>query len=116
MLVEAGSDVVGEGDDHRFGVLGWATCFRHVREEVAEYLLSNGAKLDLWSAIALDRAAVRALIAGDPSLLGARMSRNFRRRTPLHHAAAKNRPDMVRLLIGLGRRPERNRRYRRHAR
>ena len=56
MLVEAGSDVVGHGDDHQVGVLGWATCFRRVREDVADYLLRNGAKLDLWSAIALDRA------------------------------------------------------------
>jgi cytohesin len=103
MLVEAGSDVVGEGDDYGLGVLGWATCFRHVREEVADYLLRNGAMLDLWSAIALNRTdAVRALIVDDPSRLGARMSRNFRRRTPLHHAAAKNRPDMVLLLLALG--------------
>src|SRR5262245_35557278 len=30
------------------------------------------------------------------------MSRNHRRRTPLHHAAARNRPRMVRLLLDLG--------------
>jgi len=60
---------------------------------VAAYLLSQGAKLDLWSAIALDRADdVRRLITGDPALLNARMTRNQHRRTPLHHAAAKNRP------------------------
>src|SRR5215470_6939774 len=55
MLVEAGSDVVGDGDDHQLGVLGWATCFRTARADVAEYLLGRGAKLNLWSAIALDR-------------------------------------------------------------
>ena len=43
MLVEAGSDIVGEGDDYQVGVLGWATCFRRVREDVAEYLLRAGA-------------------------------------------------------------------------
>jgi ankyrin repeat protein len=70
---------------------------------VAAYLLSKGAKLDLWSAIALDRADdVRRLITGDPALLNARMTRNQHRRTPLHHAAAKNRPAMVRLLLDLG--------------
>ena len=103
MLVEAGSDVQGMGDDYEVGVLGWATCFRRVREEVAEYLLRHGARLDLWSAIALDRAdQVRSLVARDPSLLAARMTRNQHRRTPLHHAAAKNRPGMVRLLLDLG--------------
>ena len=103
MLVEAGSDIDGKGDDYEVGVLGWATCFRRVREDVAAYLLRSGAKLDLWSAIALDRADdVRRLITSDPTLLNARMTRNQHRRTPLHHAAAKNRPMIVRLLLDLG--------------
>jgi ankyrin repeat protein len=103
LLVEAGSDVVGEGDDHQVGVIGWATCFARVREDVAAYLLAHGANLNLWSAIALDREDdVRGFIARDPSLVGARMSRNEHRRMPLHHAAAKNRPRMVRLLLELG--------------
>jgi ankyrin repeat protein len=103
MLVEAGSDVIGEGDDHQLGVLGWATCFRTARADVAEYLLGRGAKLNLWSAIALDRADdIRGFIARDPALLQAHMSRNEHHRTPLHHAAAKNRPQMVRLLLDLG--------------
>jgi ankyrin repeat protein len=45
---------------------------------------------------------VRDMIARDPTLLRARMTRNLRRRTALHHAAAKNRPAMVRLLLELG--------------
>jgi ankyrin repeat protein len=103
MLVGAGSDIIGAGDDHQLGVLGWATCFRRVRTDVAEYLLRHGARLNLWSAIALDRAGdVRDFITRDPSLLGAQMSRNEHHRTPLHHAAAKNRPQMVRLLLDLG--------------
>jgi ankyrin repeat protein len=103
LLVEAGSDVDGKGDDYEVGVLGWATCFRRVREDVAEYLLRHGARLDFWSAIALDRADdLRSLVARDPSLLVARMTRNQHRRTPLHHAAAKNRPRMIQLLLDLG--------------
>jgi ankyrin repeat protein len=103
LLVEAGSDVVGEGDDHQVGVLGWATCFARVREDVAAYLLAHGARFNLWSAIALDREGdVRGFIAREPALLSARMSRNEHYRTPLHHAAAKNRPRMVRLLLDLG--------------
>jgi ankyrin repeat protein len=102
-LVEAGADVVGAGDDHQLGVLGWATCFRETRTEIANYLLDRGAPLDIWSAIALEGAAdVRRLVAADPGLLVARMSRNEHRRTPLHHAAAKNRPATVRLLLELG--------------
>ena len=103
MLVEAGSDVIGEGDDHHVNVLGWATCLGRVREDVAGYLLSVGAKLNIWSAIALDRGDdVRRFVQDDPSALAARMSRNEHYRTPLHHAAAVNRPDMVRVLIELG--------------
>src|SRR4029434_10902854 len=76
MLVEAGSDVIGEGDDHQLEVLGWATCLHHVREEVAEYLLRSWA-LNIWSAIALGRTdEVRAFVRSAPSILAARMSRN----------------------------------------
>ncbi len=103
MLVEAGSDVDGESDDHQVGVLGWATCLGKVRDEVAAYLLSVGARLNIWSAIALDRADdVRAFVGRTPSLLAARSSRNDHHRTVLHHAAAVNRPGMVRLLLELG--------------
>jgi len=103
VLVEAGSDVDGEGDDHQVGVLGWATCLGKVREDVAAYLLSAGARLNIWSAIALDRADdVRAFVRRDPALLTARSSHNDHHRTVLHHAAAVNRPAMVRLLLELG--------------
>jgi ankyrin repeat protein len=103
MLVEAGSDVVGEGDDHQLGVLGWATCFRRARADIADYLLDHGAKLNLWAAIALGWTEdVRNFVVRDPSWLSARMSRNEHHRTALHHAAANNQPEIVRLLIGLG--------------
>jgi ankyrin repeat protein len=107
MLVEAGSEIDGEGDDHQVGVLGWATCLGEVREDVARYLLDAGAKLNIWSAIALDRADdVRAFVGRDPSILSARSSRNDHHRTVLHHAAAVNRPSMVRLLLELGARAD----------
>jgi ankyrin repeat protein len=103
LLVEAGADVDGKGDDPGVGVLGWATCFKEVREDIAAYLLSHGAELNLWTAVALDRPdELRAMIARDPALLGARMTRNQHRRTPLHHAAAKGRLRMVELLLELG--------------
>jgi ankyrin repeat protein len=103
LLVEAGADVDGQGDDHEVGVLGWATCFREVRQEVAAYLLDHGAKLSPWTAIALGRAdELRAMVARDRSVLAARMTRNQHRCTPLHHAVRKNRPGIVRLLLELG--------------
>ena len=103
LLVEAGADIEGRGDDHGVGVLGWATCFDKVRQDVAAYLLDHGATLNVWTAIALDRPdALHDLVSRDNALLGARMSRNQHRRTPLHHAVAKNRPRMVRLLLELG--------------
>jgi ankyrin repeat protein len=103
LLVEAGADVDGKGDDPEVGVLGWATCFRDVRQDVADYLLSHGATLNLWSAIALDKAeSLRAMIARDPALLAARMTRRHHRRTALHHAAARNMPRIVELLLELG--------------
>ena len=103
LLVEAGADVDGKGDDPEVGILGWATCFRQVREDVAEYLLSHGATLNLWSAIALDKVDdVRLMVSRDPALLAARMTRAQHRRTPLHHAAARNRLRIVQLLLELG--------------
>jgi ankyrin repeat protein len=103
LLVDAGSDVIGDGDDHRLGVLGWATCFHETRQDVAAYLLARGARLNLWSAIALGRTEdVRSMIAADPSLRDARMSRSEHRRTALHHAAGRNQRDVVRLLLELG--------------
>jgi len=103
LLVEAGADIDGKGDDHGVGVLGWATCFGDVRHEVATYLLDHGAKLDLWTAISLDRADdLRAMVTRDRSLLAARMTRNQHRCTPLHHAVRKNRLRIVQLLLELG--------------
>jgi ankyrin repeat protein len=103
LLVEAGADVDGKGDDPEVGILGWASCFKQVREDVAEYLLSHGAPLNVWSAIALDKVDdVRTMVSRDPALLAARMTRAHHRRTPLHHAAARNRLRIVQLLLQLG--------------
>lgn len=107
ILVEGGADIVGAGDDYEVGVLGWATCFRAVRADIADYLLARGAPLTLWTAIALDRGPeLRAMIERDPALLDQRMTRNQHRRTALHHAAARDRPVMVGLLLDLGADPQ----------
>jgi ankyrin repeat protein len=102
-LVALGGDIQGDGDDHQMGVLGWATCLRQVHEEVAAHLLAKGARLDIFSAVALDRGDdVRRMVAADAGQLRRQMSRNEHGRSPLHHAVHCNRPDMVRLLLELG--------------
>jgi ankyrin repeat protein len=102
-LLEAGADIDGEGDDHQIGVLGWATCFKHVQREAAEHLLARGAKPTIFSSVAIDRSdLVRRLIEGDRALLAATMSPLEQHRTPLHLAAIKNCPATAKLLLELG--------------
>jgi uncharacterized glyoxalase superfamily protein PhnB len=103
-LIDAGADVDGEGDEHQIGAIGWATCFKHVRTEAANYLIARGAKPTIFSAVSLNRAdLVRKLVSDDPKLLRMRkMSRFEHHRTPLHLAVLKNRPQMVKLLLELG--------------
>jgi hypothetical protein len=102
-LLAAGADIDGEGDLHEVGAIGWATCFRDVRADAAEFLLARGARPTIFSSVALDRAdLVRKLVEADASLVRAKMSRFEQHRTPLHLAVLKNRPNMVALLLELG--------------
>jgi uncharacterized glyoxalase superfamily protein PhnB len=102
-LLDAGADIDGAGDEHQAGVIGWATCFRRVHHDVADYLLARGAKPTIFSAIALGRAdLLRRLVADDPGLPASRMSRFEHRRTPLHFAVLKGKADIVGLLLDLG--------------
>lgn len=55
LLAEAGGEIDGGGDEHEAGVIGWATCFRAVHRDVAEWLLKRGAKPTIFSSIALGR-------------------------------------------------------------
>ena len=103
LLVEAGADIEGKGDDPGVGIVGWATCFRQVREDVADVPAQPRGNAQPVEAIALDQVNdVRAMVTRDPALLAARMTRNHHRRTPLHHAAARNRLAIVQLLLELG--------------
>lgn len=110
ILLEAGTDIEGWGNDHELNVLGWATSLGPCHEETARYLLSRGATMTLWSAIALDdAAAVRRIVRENPDILATtHMSRNEDARSPLHHAVERNRAAMVRLLLDLGADPTRH--------
>lgn len=102
-LLAAGADPDGAGDEHELGAIGWAACFRQTHAAVAERLLAAGAAPTFLSAVALGRDdLVRSLAAADPAVVMRPMSRFDRRRTPLHLAVIKNRPEMVRLLLELG--------------
>ncbi|WP_299624396.1 glyoxalase superfamily protein [Pelagibius sp.] len=102
-LVAAGADIEGEGDAHEMGVIGWATCFRQVRHDVAAFLIDRGAEPTIFAAVALDRPdLVRRLVEADPRLLFHQMSRFENHATALHFAVLKNRAEMVGLLLKLG--------------
>jgi ankyrin repeat protein len=102
-LADAGGDVVGHGDDHALEVIGWATCWDHPHPDVANFLVSRGARHHIFSAISLNLAdEVRRIVAADPSALNSRMSRNEDHRMPLHYAVLRQRAEMVSLLLDLG--------------
>jgi len=96
-LADAGGDVIGAGDDHALEVIGWATCFGECHDDVAEFLVSRGARHHVFSAIAMGlRDELRA------EDVTRRMSRNEDHQTPLHFAVARDRPELVARLLELG--------------
>jgi hypothetical protein len=85
-LADAGGDVIGEGDDHAGGVIGWACCWEDCSDDshraVVDFLISRGARHHIFSAVAMDLAdEVRRIVAADPSTLNQRQSRNENNRT-----------------------------------
>ncbi len=106
LLVEMGADLNDCSDDHEMGPLGWACRGQHVRREVAEYLLTQGAVLDIFSAIALgDAEAVKRLVAAEADVLERKMSRNEHFRTPLHFAVDRRQLAIAKLLLEKGAAP-----------
>jgi len=106
-LADAGGDVIGEGDDHAGGVIGWASCWEDCDDDkhraVVDFLISRGARHHIFSAMAMNLPnEVRRIVSVDPSALNQRQSRNENNRTPLHFGVAMNRPQMVNLLLELG--------------
>ena len=106
-LVDAGGDVIGDGDDHAGGVIGWASCWDGCDDDahraVVDFLISRGARHHIFSAVAMDLAdEVRRIVAADPAALNQRQSRNENHQTPLQFAVRMNRPAMVQLLSDLG--------------
>jgi ankyrin repeat protein len=106
-LADAGGDVLGEGDDHALGMIGWATgwegCDDATHRAIADFLTSRGAHHHIYSAMSIgDEDEVRDIIAADPSQLERQQSHNEDFRRPLHFAVHGNLHRMVKLLIELG--------------
>ena len=103
LLVEHGSDVNSTGDMHTMDVIGWATVFGGAVPEIVDYLLGQGARHNIWSAVTMgDVAAIRALVGADRSRLDATMDDANHRRHPLHLAIVKRRPESLAELLSLG--------------
>ena len=107
LLADAGGDVIGEGDDHALGMIGWATGWEGgddmTRRAVADFLISRGARHHIYSAMSIyDEDEVRRIVAADPAALGRTQSHNEDFRRPLHFAAHKGLLRMVQLLLELG--------------
>src|SRR4029079_817382 len=106
-LADAGGDVIGEGDDHALGMIGWATswdgCDDATHRAIADFLTSRGAHHHIYSAMSIgDEGEVRRVVAADPAPLAPQQSHNEDFRRPLHFAVHKNLLPMVKLLLELG--------------
>ncbi len=105
LLIEHGADPIGEGDYHELGVIGWATAWEyiHPRNEIVDYLLTHGARHNLFSAVAMgDVEAIRGLVSQSHADLEKRMDLVNRRRRPLHLAVVKKQPQALLTLLDLG--------------
>ncbi|MBA3887538.1 MAG: ankyrin repeat domain-containing protein, partial [Acidobacteria bacterium] len=103
LLVEHGADPIGAGTTHELDVLGWAVCFEYAQHlEVARYLLANGARHTLLSAVAMGEAGEVRAQAAPGADLNQRMDRTNQRRTPLHLAVVKKQVASLAALIELG--------------
>lgn len=89
VLLDAGSDVLGEGDAHTLDVIGWAACFAEPRHDVIALLLERGARHNVFSAIATrDHDALRRLTAEDPNALHRRLAASEQAQAALHYCIA----------------------------
>lgn len=106
-LADEGGDVTGHGDDHALEVIGWATCWEGCDDEthrgLADFLVSRGARHNIYSAVSMNLAdEVRRIVAENPAILSQGQSHNEDYQLPLHFAVRKNLPGMVALLFELG--------------
>ena len=106
LLLDAGGDVHGFGADHAGDVIGWGTFFTEPGKDiraVADFLVSRGARHNMFSAISIgDLDVIREVVEDNPAALDSRLSRFEHGMTPLQLAVVKKRDDILALLIDLG--------------
>src|SRR4029078_8811367 len=105
-LADAGGDVLGAGDQHALGMIGWATgwdgCDDATHRAIADFLISRGARHHIYSAMSIgDEEEVRRIVAAHPTPLERPQSHNEDFRRPLHFAVHGNLHRMVKLLLEL---------------
>jgi ankyrin repeat protein/uncharacterized glyoxalase superfamily protein PhnB len=88
-LLDGGSDVHGAGDLHQLEVIGWATVFAKVRQDVVDLLVERGARHHVFSAIALaDLDLLERVVRNDPAAIARRLSTYEQEQTALHYVVA----------------------------
>jgi ankyrin repeat protein/catechol 2,3-dioxygenase-like lactoylglutathione lyase family enzyme len=88
-LLDAGSDVHGDGDAHELEVIGWATVFAAPHHDVVDLLVERGARHHVFSAIALgDVDLLRRVVREDRGAIERRLSRFEQEQTALHYVIA----------------------------
>ena len=108
LLVEHGADPVGAGTTHELDALGWAVCFEYAfHPEIARYLLARGARHTVHSAVAMGAVDELRELGSAGADLDQPMDRTNSRRTPLHLALVKKRPQSLAVLLELGADPNR---------
>ena len=86
-------------------MIGWATAWDYIQPnpEIVAYLLAQGARHNIFSAVAMGEAEIiRELVARTLNDLERRMNGTRMRRMPLHLAVIKNQPASVTTLLDLG--------------
>jgi ankyrin repeat protein len=106
-LLDAGADPNDNGDDTKVGVIGWATLFPapgdHIPMDVVSLLLERGARHHIFSAIAAgDLDVIRTVIEQQPDALDQRLSTGHHGERALEFAIARNRLDILDVLIESG--------------
>ena len=112
LLVESGAKIDVKDNWFNLTSLGWAiivNCFDeedsigNSHSEVREYLLSQGAQLDIFSAIALkEKDLIKSLVTANPAILRDRLGFAMDGFQPLHFAITNMMPETVELLLGKG--------------
>ena len=108
-LVSKGAKIDVRDNWHNLTPLGWATIVQYPNlsrargtqhQEVREFLLEQGAELDIFSAIALgDLEQINSLIEADPEVLDQRLGFVQHQMQPLHYAISENKSEIAKLLI-----------------